>query len=33
MHALRKKREDERYTRLEEEEMDRRRVDALEYEL
>ena len=33
MHALRKKREEERYARLEAEELERRRIDALEFEL
>jgi len=33
MHALRRKREEERIGRLEEEEIDRRRIDAMEYEL
>jgi hypothetical protein len=33
MHALRKKREEDRYTRLEAEEIERRRIDALEFEL
>lgn len=33
MHALRKKREEERYARLEAEELERRRIDAMEFEL
>lgn len=33
MQAMRKKREEERYRRLEEEELERRRVDAMEYAL
>ena len=33
MHALRKKREEERYARLEAEEIERRRIDAMEFEL
>ena len=33
MQALRKKREDERYARLEAEELERRRIDAMEFEL
>jgi len=33
MHAMRIKREDERLYRLEEEELERRRIDAMEYEL
>jgi hypothetical protein len=33
MHAMRRKREEERLTRLEEEELERRRIDAMEYEL
>ena len=33
MHALRKKREEDRYTRLETEELERRRIDAIEFEL
>ena len=33
MHAMRKKREDERITRLEDEEMERRRIDQVEFEL
>lgn len=33
MHAMRKRREEERLRRLEEEELERRRIDALEYEL
>ena len=33
MHALRKKREEERYARLETEELERRRIDAMEFEL
>ena len=33
MHAMRKKREEERLRRLEEEELERRRIDAMEYEL
>jgi hypothetical protein len=33
MQALRKKREEERYTRLEAEELERRRIDAMEFEL
>jgi hypothetical protein len=31
--ALRKKKDDERIRRLEEEEIERRKVDAIEYEL
>jgi hypothetical protein len=33
MHALRKRREEERLKRLEDEELERRRIDALEHEL
>jgi hypothetical protein len=33
MHALRKKREDERIQRLEDEELERRRIDQVEFEL
>jgi Trichohyalin-plectin-homology domain len=33
MHAMRRKREEERIARLEEEELERRRIDAMEYEL
>ena len=33
MHAMRRKREEERLQRLEEEELERRRIDGLEYEL
>lgn len=33
MHALRKKREEERYARLEAEELERRQIDAMEFEL
>lgn len=33
IEALRKKRDDERIRRLEEEELERRKVDALEYEI
>jgi hypothetical protein len=33
MQALRKKREDERIQRLEDEELERRRVDEVEFEL
>ena len=33
MQAMRKKREDERINRLEQEELERRRVDQVEFEL
>ena len=33
MQAMRRKREEERYARLEEEELERRRIDAVEYAL
>jgi hypothetical protein len=33
MHAMRRKREEERLKRLEDEEYERRRIDAMEYEL
>ena len=33
MHAMRRKREEERLKRLEEEELERRRIDALEHDL
>ena len=33
MQAMRKKREEERYARLEAEELERRRIDALEFDL
>jgi hypothetical protein len=33
MQAMRRKREEERYKRLEEEELERRRIDAMEYAL
>jgi hypothetical protein len=33
IEALRKKRDDERIRRLEEEEIERRKIDALEYEI
>jgi hypothetical protein len=33
MHAMRRKREEERLKRLEDEELERRRIDAMEYEL
>jgi hypothetical protein len=33
MHAMRRRREEERLKRLEEEEIERRKIDAMEYEL
>lgn len=33
MHAMRKKREEERIKRLEDDEMERRRLDAIEFEI
>ena len=33
MHAMRRKREEERLKRLEDEELERRKIDAMEYEL
>lgn len=33
MHAMRKKREEDRIKRLEDDEMERRRLDAIEFEI
>jgi hypothetical protein len=33
MHAMRRRREEERLKRLEDEELERRKIDAMEYEL
>jgi hypothetical protein len=33
MQAMRRRREEERFKRLEDEEIERRRIDAIEYEL